>query len=233
MTPQANASLPAAPSIRRAALIAGLGLLAMIILAPFANFYVLESLVVPGDAQATTANLMASPGLLRLGIAAFLAVVLLDVIVAWALYDLLAPVSQSVARLAAWFRVAYAAVYAVALASLLSALRLTAELGDLTALDPAFLQAQVMLALNGFNTIWNLGLALFGMHLLIVGALVLRSNTIPRWLGVVVAIAGLGYLVDSFGRLLLPSVDLGFVMITFFGEALFMVWLLWHGLRRG
>ena len=65
------------------------------------------------------------------------------------------------------------------------------------------------------------------------GALVLRSNTIPRWLGVVVAIAGLGYLVDSFGRLLLPSVDLGFVMITFFGEALFMVWLLWHGLRRG
>jgi len=175
---------------------------------------------------------MASPGLLRMGIAAFLVVVLLDVVVAWALYDLLAPVSQTGARLAAWFRVAYAAVYAVALAPLLSALRLTAELDYLTTLDPAILQAQVMLALNGFSNIWNLGLTLFGVHLLIVGALVMRSNTIPRWAGVAVAVAGLGYLVDTFGRLLLPTADLGFLMITFFGEALFMVWLLWHGLRR-
>lgn len=225
---------PASPgrsSIRRPALIAGLGLLAMIILAPFANFYVIDSLVVSGDAQATFNNLTARPELMRLGIAAFLVVVLLDVVVAWALYDLLAPVSQSGARLSAWFRVAYAATYAVALAPLMSVLRLTSGLDYLTALDPAVLQAQVMLALNDFGNTWNLGLTLFGMHLLVLGGLVLRSDFIPRWLGVALAIAGLGYLVDTFGRLLLPGVDLGIVMITFFGEALFMLWLLWRGVR--
>ncbi len=65
---------PADVSPRRVALIAGLGLLVMAVLAPFAHFGVLETLVVRMDATATVENIVASEGLFRFAIAAFLVV---------------------------------------------------------------------------------------------------------------------------------------------------------------
>ena len=79
---------------------------------------------------------------------------------------------------------------------------------------------------------WELGLALFGLHLVAVGVIAWRSGDVPRWLGALVAIAGLGYLVDTFAKIVLPTLDLGFLMVTFFGEAVFAIWLVWRGFRR-
>ena len=104
-------------SLRTAAVVAGLGLLMMAILAAFANFSVFQNLVVPGDAKTTADNIMASGGLFRIGICSFL-------VVAWALYVLLKPVNMSISLLAAWFRVVYAAIFAIALNNLFSALQL-------------------------------------------------------------------------------------------------------------
>ena len=102
-------------SQRKVALIAGLGLLVIALLAPFAHFGVLQALVVPADATATVNNIIASEGLFRAGIAAFLIVIMLDVVVAWALYVLLRPVNPTLALLEAWLRLAFAAVFASAL----------------------------------------------------------------------------------------------------------------------
>jgi Domain of unknown function (DUF4386) len=66
-----NSAPLAVGSARTAALVAGLGLLAMAILAPFANFYVLQNLIVANDAQATSENILASLGLFRIGIVSF------------------------------------------------------------------------------------------------------------------------------------------------------------------
>lgn len=219
------------PLMRRAALIAGLGLLGMIVLAPFANFYVLDRVIANGDAVATLANVRATGDLLRWGIGAFLIVALLDVVVAWALYDFLAPAGRSGARLAAWLRVAYAATYVAAFAPLLDVLRWASGAPELAALDPVVVQAQVTLGFQSFNDAWTLGLALFGLHLLAVGILAWRSGDVPRWLGALVLIAGLGYLVDTFAKILFPALDLGFLTITFFGEAVFAFWLVWRGFR--
>lgn len=219
------------PVLRGPALIAGSGLLAMILLAPFANFYVVEGLVARADAALTVANLRASGELFRWGIGVFLVVALLDVIVAWGLHDLLAASDASGARLSAWLRITYAAVLVVALAPLLGALRWTQDLAHLTALDPALVQAQVMSAIDDFATLWNLGLAVFGAHLVVLGIVVVRSPIAPSWLGVVVALAGLAYLVDTFVKILFPGLDLSWLMILFFGEAVLMIWLLWRGLR--
>jgi hypothetical protein len=111
-------------SLRTAAVVAGLGLLMMAILAAFANFSVFQNLVVPGDAKTTADNIMASGGLFRIGICSFLVVAILDIVVAWALYVLLKPVNKSISLLAAWFRVVYAAIFAIALNNLFSALQL-------------------------------------------------------------------------------------------------------------
>ena len=110
-------------SPRTAAMVAGLGLLMMAILAPFANFYVLEKLVVANDAKATADNILASSELFRIGISYFLIVAVLDVIVAWTLHVLLEPVNQSLSLLAAWFRVVYAAMFAIALMPLLGVMK--------------------------------------------------------------------------------------------------------------
>ena len=213
-------------SVRTAAIAAGLGLLAMAILAPIASFGVLENLVVANDAKATVENIMVSSGLFRLGIALLLLVAVLDVVVAWALYVLLEPVSKSLALLMAWFRVAYSAVFALALVPLLGVVQM---LEGNSGLEASQIQAQVMLSLEGFHNGWDIGLVLFGFHLLVLGYIAVKTGFIPQWLGVLLLIAGLGYLVDSFGRFLVADYSFSVSAFTFVGEVVLIFWLLWWG----
>jgi hypothetical protein len=216
---------------RGMALVAGLGLLLVAILAPFAQFGVLQTLVVPTDAAATVDHLLASEGLFRSGIAAFLIVAMLDVVVAWALYVLLSPVNRTLALLVGWLRLAYAAVFAIALVNLLDVAQLVGGVEGTT--QPAQLQAQVMSSIASFENGWvGIGLAIFGLHLLGLGALLVRSAQFPRFLGVLVVIAGGGYLADSFTHILLPDLTFAFSLFTFVGEALLIFWLLWIAIKE-
>ena len=75
--------LTADQSQRAFALATAFSLLLMALLAPFAQFGVLKTLIVPADAAATTSNIAASAGLFQAAIAAFLIVAILDIVVAW------------------------------------------------------------------------------------------------------------------------------------------------------
>lgn len=218
-------------SIRKSAIVAGLGLLLMAILAPIANFGVLEKLIIPGDATTTANNIMASPELFRIGIFVFLIVAILDVVVAWALYILLKPVNKSLTLLAAWFRVVYAAIFVSALSHLLIVLQLLNGSEFLKVFETNQLHAQVMLSLTAFTDGWNIGLALFGLHLLVLGYLVFKSGYIPKILGILVIIAGLGYTIDNFGKILSTNYNVSLTTFTFIGEVLLIFWLLWRGIK--
>ncbi len=193
-------------SLRTAAIVAGFGLLAMAILAGFANFSVFQSLVVAGDSKTTAENIIASSGSFRMGIFFFLAVAILDVVVAWALYVLLKPANRSLSLLAAWFRIVYAAIFAAALINLFTGA------GYLKTFDVNQLYAQGMVSLSAFRSGWDLGLAIFGLHLLVLGYLVFKSSYASKWWGILLsillAIAGLGYLADSIGKFLLPTLTM-------------------------
>lgn len=215
---------PGDTSRRRAAFVAATGLLAMAILAPLAQFGVLQSLIVPADATATTNNIAASLGLFGAAIAAFLVVAILDVVVAWGTYVLLRPVSERAALAVAWLRVAYAAIFAFALLSLLGVARLL-DGASAVALQSGQLHTQVATSIAAFRNGWDLALALFGLHLVGLGGLLLRSADFPRFLGGLVALAGIGYLADSFGRIFVPGYSLTISTFTFVGEALLIVWL--------
>jgi hypothetical protein len=222
---------PTADISRRAvALIAGFGLLFMAVLAPFAHFGVLETLVVPADATATVNNILASEGLFRIAIAAFLIVTMLDILMAWALYVLLRPVNAALALLVGWLRLAAPAVFAVALANLLDVAQLVGG-PDGAALQPAQLQAQVMASIASFDNGWDMSLAIFGLHLLGLGYLLFQSADFPRFLGVLVVIAGCGYLADSFTRILVPDFAFTFSLFTFVGEPLLIVWLFYRAIK--
>ncbi len=218
-------------SPRKIALVAGLGLLIMALLAPFAVFGVLDTLVVTDDPTATFNNISSSEGLFRSGIAAFLVVIMLDVVVAWALYVLLRPVNRTVALLTAWLRLAFAAVFASALFNLLDAAQAVAG-AEQSTLQPEQLHAQVMSSIASFDYGWTgIALAIFGLHLVGLGYLLFKSADFPKFLGVLVILAGGGYLVDSFGTILVSDYALTIGMFTFVGEALLIIWLFLRAIR--
>lgn len=218
-------------SLHQAAKIAGFGLLIMAILAFFADFFVRQSIIMPGDAAKTVNNIMTNEIMFRIGIFSFLVVIILDVVVAWTLYVFLKPVNKSLSLLVAWFRLVYAAIFAMTLNNLFNVLQLLSGADYLEAFETNQLNAQIMLFLNAFSRGWDIGLAIFGIHLGLLGYLVLKSNYVPKILGALLIITGLGYMVDSFGRFLLPNYNLTIIMYTFIGELLFGVWLLWKGIK--
>ena len=218
-------------TLRTAALIAGIGLLIMVIAAPFAELYVYPRLVIPGDAAETAKNILANQTLFTSAIFGYLITFICDVLVAWALYVLFKPVDENLSLLTAWFRLVYTVIALVALLNLVTVLRLLDTSETLTVFQPDQFYAQVMLSINAFRSNWYFGLLFFGIHLGLLGYLVIRSKYIPKILGVFLIIAGLGYLLTNLKPFLFPNINLDFAEYTFYGELIFMLWLLIKGSR--
>lgn len=213
-------------SQRKYALIAGFGLLTMTIAAIFANFSVFESLVVQGDAMITANNISTESGKFLLGIFAFAFVIILDFVVAWALYIFFKPVHQKISLITAGLRIIYGVIFAFALLSLVNVLQI---LNGANSVVDTELSTQVMSFINAFSNAWDFGIIFFGLHLVLLGCLVFKSRYIHKLFGVLLVIAGLGYLVDIFGKSILSNYAIEIAMFTFIGELLFMLWLLFKG----
>lgn len=184
--------------------VTGFGLLLMAILAMFSNFSVLESLIIPDDAATTANNLIANEMLFRSGFISFVIVLILDVLVAWALYVLLKPVNKNLVMFAAWFRLVYTAIFGIALSNFLNVLPLLSGAEYLAVFTKDQLHAQVMLLIDAFKNGWLIGLVFFGFHLLIVGYLIIKSGGyLPRIIGIFLIIASAGYVIDSIAHFLL------------------------------
>jgi len=138
-------------SVRNAAIITGIGLLVMTILAPIANFVGIQNLITPGDAALTTHKILTSVGIFRFTIFGFFIVLILDVVVAWGLYIILKPVNRNISLLAAWFRVVYAAILGSLLTNLFDVLHILSNADYLKVFGAEQLNAQVMLLINTFN----------------------------------------------------------------------------------
>ncbi|HYI45896.1 MAG TPA: DUF4386 domain-containing protein [Actinomycetota bacterium] len=218
-------------SVRDAGVVAGAALLLMALVAGFGHFVAIEGLVTQGDAARTATDVMASEGLFRLGIGSLFLVVVLDVVIALALYRVFSFVSPTASMLAAGFRLVYAAVFMVAIGELAGALRLLGDQGYLTVFRSDQLQAQALLRIEAFTDIWNAGFVLFGIHLMAIGYLAYRSGFVPKLLGAVIGIAGFGYLFDSFSAALSQGEPLEISGISFVGEFLLALWLVIWGRR--
>jgi len=192
----------------------------MAVLAIFGNFVAIQSLVTPGDAAQTAIDIANSEGLFRWGIASLIVIAVLDIIVAAALLRLFEPVNRGVSMTAAWFRVAYVAVYLIAIIQLVLALGL---LGD---------PNQALRAIDAYGTIWLVGLILFGVHLLLIGYLAYRSGFMAKVFGILLVVAGLGYIADGFVAVLVPGPTISLGQFTFVGEAALIFWLLIKGTRK-
>ena len=218
-------------SIRKAAIIGGFSLLAISILAPIGYFGIIQNLIVTGDAATTVNNIKTSEGAFRIGIGCLIINAVLDLVIAWALYIVLIPVNKGISLLSAWFRIAYTVILVVALSSLVNVLQLLGGAEYLSTFEPNQLTTKVMLLISSYENVWNLGYVLFGIHLILLGYLVYKAGYFPKFLGILIIIAGLGYFIDAMGSLLSANYDLNIAIYTFIGEPLLLIWLLMRGFK--
>ncbi|WP_022887185.1 DUF4386 domain-containing protein [Glaciibacter superstes] len=215
---------PAGPNFTRwsprtAALVSGVALALMAVLGGWGNFGAIVPLITPGDATATATAISESSGLFLAGILSLFIVTGLDFIVAGAWYTLFKPVRSGLSAVAAWLRVVYTLLFIVSISQLVIGFSL---LGDPEAALPA---------LERYNTMWVISLGLFGLHLLLIGYLAFRSGFVPRVFGILLVIAGLGYLADAFGMVFISDYTATVATFTFVGEVAIIFWLLIAGRR--
>lgn len=223
-------------SQRKAAIISGFAYLIIFFVTPHAW---VDRLIVAGDAATTFANLSASESLFRVGIACWLVVLVADTVVAWALYYFFKPLNRGLSLLASWFRLLFVAVFGINMLNWLNILYLLAASDYLTAFDTSQLEAQVMMYYEAYNYGANISFIFFGVHIGIIGYLVLKSDYIPQVLGVLLIIAFVGYLIDSFASFLSSGYannEAAFWIVValpaFISEFSLAIWLLLKGGKK-
>lgn len=225
-----------AQSAQNIARVAGVAYLVIFALAIPANFFVFEPLGIEGDIAATAANIAANEAVYRAGVAAFMAILIADLIVGWALFVVLRPIDKALALLAILFRGAYTIAHIGVVLGLISALSL--------ATTPSFsahssTQALAYHFLMSHGVGFTVTLIFFGVHLVLIGTLIARASYIPRAIGWLLMIAGIAYAADGFGKILLGSYGpyaeaavTAVIIPTLIGEGALMLWLLVWGVDK-
>ena len=151
------------------------------------------------------------------GVVAIAIVILLDLVVSAATYALFKSVNQRLSAIAAWVRVVYTVIFAVAATQLVNAFLLLGE------------PAQALAAVEAYSAIWLTSLGLFGLHLLLIAYLVVRADFIATVFGVLLAIAGACYILDAINILFGLGLPVTFGNFGFVGEVVIIFWLFIKG----
>lgn len=207
--------------------LAGLLYLAVVPLGVFSLLYVPAQIVVPGDAAATAARLAGSESLLRLGIASDLLAGILMILVVVTLARLLRPASETATLLMVCLLLAAVPIAVLSQAFQLGALLLVNGSGYLEAFSAGQREALALWSLRMHGRGTSFAFIFWGLWLLPLAFLVYRSGFLPRVLGIVLALAGIGYVIDSFSSVLGHGTSIG--LVTGWGEVVFLLWLLVKG----
>ena len=187
--------------------IAGLLYLVTVVTGMFSLMYVPSQISVPGDPSATITHIMASSSLYRLGIAAGLVCYTTFLMVPLLLYRLLSPVNRNAAILMVLFAVVNVPIALLSIARELDIISLLDEARHAPMIGFDQVQAQVIHSLDAYNNGMLIGEIFAGLWLIPFGYLVFKSGFLPRVLGVLLAVGGLGYLLTVFGSVLIPDYD--------------------------
>ncbi len=185
--------------------ICGFIYLCVILIALFGEMYTRGTLIRWGEPTLTAERLVASEGVFRLGIAGEILTCVGDLAVAWLLYLLLRPVHSHLALLGLLVRVVFVAVYAVIKLFEIGALVALENPGPWVELTSQQLHdiAYLFLRLHGLG--YGVSLLFFGACCSIYGLLIRRSGFVPWGFGLLLEIAGAGYILFSLIQMLNPS----------------------------
>jgi hypothetical protein len=218
-------------SPRLKARVTGVFYLVTILTGVFAQGFVSGTLVVDGDAAATATNILAHKSLFQLGFAVYLIEMACQIAITALFYDLLKPAGRSVSLVAAFLGLAGSVIKTFSRVFFIVPLFVLGGAHYLSVFSAEQLQALALLFLKVNDRGAGVALVFFGFYALLTGYLIIRSTFLPRILGVLSVVGGLGWL--SF--LYLPLAHRAFPYVAVFallGAAALILWLLVFGVNE-
>jgi hypothetical protein len=227
-------------SPQKAARIAGVLYLVIVAGGIFAEAIVRQSVFVSGDPAATARNILENELLYRLGFAVHLTYLACALTLAVIFYGLFRRVNGTLALLALFFNAVAIAVESVNLLNHFGPLHLLRS----TTLGEPQAQALASVSLRLFASGFGISLVFFGFFCLLMGRLIQESGFFPRALGVLMTVAGVCYLINSYAVFIVPAFgarQFPFILLPcLIGELSFALWLLvkgvdvrrWEGARN-
>jgi Domain of unknown function (DUF4386) len=229
--------VPSDNSQRTAAKVAGIAGLFTIVIVVFANYGLLNPLIVPGNAAETARNILAHERAFRVAVICFLLYSAGVVVLLAALYVILKPLNRGLALAGAIFRLIFALLWLLSTLNLLGALRLLGSAKYLQIFEADRLQVLARLSIAGMFDDYYIGLPFFALASTVCSVLWFKSRYIPRSLAAFGVISSAWCVFCAFVYLIFP----GFAepvnpywfdspMAIF--EMVLSFWLLFRGLRR-
>ena len=223
-------------SQRTAAKIAGWSYLFSFVIVVFANFALLNPLLVPGNAAETARNIIAHQTQLRIAVTCFLAYSVIVVVLLTALYVVLKPVNPGLALVGAIFRLVFASLWLLSTLNLLNALRLLGSASYLQVFEADRLQVLARLTIASTFDDYYVGLPFFGLAATVCAYLWFKSNYIPKGLALFGVISSAWCVICAFVFLIFPNFNKivnDWLFDTPMGlfEMVLGFWLLFKGLK--
>ncbi|MGD9982218.1 MAG: DUF4386 domain-containing protein [Hyphomonadaceae bacterium] len=192
-----------------------------------------QRLIVANDAAQTMTNIVADEQMFRLAFAAIILAGVAYVAVVAILYVLMKPAGATLSAIAAFMGLAGCAIGASTGLNQIAALSYLGDAAYLDAFSQDQLQAMARLGIRASGLGNTIALVFFGFYCLLLAMLVFRARFLPRWFGVLLLLAGVGWLVGSFTSFLMPSLGIAgtLIPVSGLGEALFTLWLLVMGVN--
>jgi hypothetical protein len=210
--------------------LAGLLLLVSMFAGAFGEMYVPTKIIAAGDAAATARNLRESELLFRFGFAAYLVEATCDITLSLIFYVLLRPVSRGVSLLAAFFGLVSTATFAGAELIYFSSSLVLGDAAYLNAFSPDQRNVLAVLAIRTYGLGAGVFMVFYGTAMLIRGALMLRALFLPKFLGVLLAAAGVGFITRALLLVVAPKLASPLLLTPMFFAALSLaVWFLTKG----
>ncbi len=187
-----------------------------------------------GTAQQVQGAIASDPGSFRLGLVVALVSGLLFLVTAWGLYVLLRPVNESLALLFLVLNAVGVAIQGASMLGLVWAMLLGDGVSHMQAYSPAQVEGLQYLSISVYKTGWVTAQLFFCAWLFPLGYLVFKSGFLPRFLGVLLMLDGIGVLIWFLQGLLLPdyrAIIYPGLAVSFVAEFGLALWLLVKGVK--
>jgi hypothetical protein len=200
------------------------------------GMFVRGTLIDLTNAEITLNNIIQNEALFRLGFLGDLIMVLSDVMVSVLFYFLLVNVHKGLAILAAVFRLLQSSVLGANLINLFKPVVMIQGAEKMSTEQLTELSSDVLTQMQVFDYGYLISGVFFAINCLLMGVLLYKSADFPKFIGIMIFIAGLGYMFNSMASFLVPSLIEISAMVMLFtaviAELTFCAYLLTAGVRN-
>ncbi len=221
-------------SNKRLARIAGFCYLVVIATGLFSEVFVRQTLRVTNDALTTAHNIQTNEMLFRWGFVADLINFIVGIPTILIIYNFFKKSNKILLQIALTLVIIQTAIIAVNLLNQITPLLLLTNDTYLSTFQQSQLATLSLLSLNIQSQGYAIGLVFFGIYCILIGFVIYKTNAMPRVIGVLYAIAGLCYLINSFTMFLSKGfanpIFVYLAIPIFIGELSVCLWLLLKGI---